>query len=469
MGKYKTLVGNSLYTFIGQIGSKTVTLIMLPFYTKWLSVEDYGITDIITIYASLIVCIATLSIHEAIFVFPVNKPLEKQKEYFSTSLFSSVVSVFFVFVVFIALKYIGNSFVITNSFFDNLWYIAVLFVTTYFQTFSQQFCRGINQMQTFCFSGIIVTVFTALLAFLFIPSYGIYGYILSISVANLVGIIYTFISIKINKYVSIKSVGVNCWSELVKYSIPLIPNAILWWIISALNRLFLESSIGIESIGIFAVANKFPGIAAMLLAIFNNSWQISVLQEYGEKGFDEFFNKISKIYIPLIIILSALLGLFCEDTFKLFVDDKFYEGWHYSLVMCTAVVGMNGSGFYGSVFSAVKQSKYYLYSSIVGGFVAVILNVFLIPIIGLWGATLSFALSHLSIWIVRIYYSKKFVKCNNLWLFISFFFIEIIIIIEIINGYKLIAWMCFLLLVSLYCLVNREFFIKVRVLVDKFR
>ena len=52
MNKYKRLGKNTLLVFIGNAGSKLIGLVMLPFYTSWLSVEDYGVTDIINVYVS---------------------------------------------------------------------------------------------------------------------------------------------------------------------------------------------------------------------------------------------------------------------------------------------------------------------------------------------------------------------------------------------------------------------------------
>jgi O-antigen/teichoic acid export membrane protein len=47
MNKYRRLGKNTLFVFIGNASSKLIGLLMLPFYTRWLSVEDYGTTDII--------------------------------------------------------------------------------------------------------------------------------------------------------------------------------------------------------------------------------------------------------------------------------------------------------------------------------------------------------------------------------------------------------------------------------------
>lgn len=45
----------------------------MPFYTYWMSKEDFGIQDIIYIYSVLIIPYVSLGLYEAVFVFPKNK------------------------------------------------------------------------------------------------------------------------------------------------------------------------------------------------------------------------------------------------------------------------------------------------------------------------------------------------------------------------------------------------------------
>ena len=66
MNKYKRLGKNTFLVFIGNTGSKLIALVMLPFYTSWLSVEDYGVTDIINVYVSFLVSIVSCCIAESI-------------------------------------------------------------------------------------------------------------------------------------------------------------------------------------------------------------------------------------------------------------------------------------------------------------------------------------------------------------------------------------------------------------------
>jgi O-antigen/teichoic acid export membrane protein len=65
MGKYRRLGKNTLLVFVGNMGARVIGLLMLPFYTRWLSVEDYGTTDIINAYVSLLLGLVSACIADS--------------------------------------------------------------------------------------------------------------------------------------------------------------------------------------------------------------------------------------------------------------------------------------------------------------------------------------------------------------------------------------------------------------------
>lgn len=77
MDKYSRLGKNTLLVFLGNAGSKLIGLIMLPLYTRWLSVDDYGLTDILNVYVSLLLGVVTCCIAESLFIFP--KGVDEEK------------------------------------------------------------------------------------------------------------------------------------------------------------------------------------------------------------------------------------------------------------------------------------------------------------------------------------------------------------------------------------------------------
>ena len=94
---------------------------MLPFYTSWLSVEDYGVTDIINVYVSFLVSIVSCCIAESIFIFPKGQKVEKQKQYFSSGIVLYCRRFFFVsFLLFGTVDFVSSIYGFSNSFTDYL-------------------------------------------------------------------------------------------------------------------------------------------------------------------------------------------------------------------------------------------------------------------------------------------------------------------------------------------------------------
>lgn len=413
MNKYSRLGKNTLLVFLGNAGSKLIGLIMLPFYTKWLAVDDYGLTDILNVYVSLLLCIVTCCIAESLFIFPKGVNDEKKKEYFSSGVMFLVASMAITASVFAAISFLDYQFEWVNSFTNHLWIIYSMMGCSMLQQVTQQFTRSLDKMIIYSVTGIVVTVFTAFFAFLFIPLYGVYGYVLSINLAQLTGAFYSFFFSKSYIYLSFKFVSIERCIEMLKYSIPLIPNGIMWWLVGALNRPIMEANLGLYEVGLYAVANKFPSIISTLFLVFGTSWQISVLEEFGKPGYSGYFNKVFRLVFTILFLVLVVLTLSSEFIVDMIADNKYHEAWKYLPILALGVVLSNVSGMAGSNFSASRESKYYFYSSIWGGVSAIIMNVILIPLWGLYGAAISVVISYMTMSISRISYSWKYVKIAN--------------------------------------------------------
>lgn len=419
MGKYSRLGKNTVLVFIGNAGSKLIGLLMLPFYTRWLSVEDYGVTDIISVYVTFLFGIVTCCIAEAVFIFPKGASLDAQKGYFSSA------------VGFVGLMLVGTGIVFglihfftphcsftANSFTDNIWLIYFMLISQVAQQLVQQFVRSIDKMVVYSMTGIVVTLCTALFAFLLIPQNGVKGFVWSIIAANLCGAIYSFLCSGAYLYCTIDGIRISYCRPMLKYSVPLIPNDVMWWLVSALNRPLMEHYLGLHDIGLFAVANKFPGILSMLFTVFVSAWQISVLEEFGKKGYEDFYNKMTRLVFIGLSAMLLIITLCSKFLVTLFASADFYVAWQYVPILTMGVLFSNISGFVGTNFSATRESKYFFYSSIWGAVAAVGLNFLLIPVLGVLGACLSVLFSFFAMAISRIVYSWQYVHVRQIGIYL---------------------------------------------------
>jgi len=457
MSNYKRLGKNTFLVFIGNIGSKSISFLMLPLYTTWLSVADYGTTDIVTIYTTFLLSIISGCIAESIFIFPNKETYKIQKEYFTTGLYFAFISFIVSFFLFCFAKLGFDYYKVTNSFSEYTWWIFWIIVATFSQNYMQQFSRSIDKIRVYAISGIVLTGCTAIFAFLLVPKYGVKGFFLAQILSLFFGALYIFIFTKSYNYFKVKSINIKRGVEMLRYSIPLIPNGIVWLLVSALNRPILEYYYGLNSVGIFAVASKFPAIIIVVFSIFISAWQISVLDEFKKINYEQFYNKILRIIFLMLIILSCTIAIFSEKIIFLMAHEKFMEASNVLPILTFAVIFSSLSGFVGANFSAVKKSKYYFYSSVFGAVASVIFNWLLIPLYGLYGAAIAIVISYFIMAISRIVYSWQFVKISNLKVYMLMLLINFLVILTVIyiQEYNYLLYILFFIILLF---INKKVF-----------
>jgi O-antigen/teichoic acid export membrane protein len=451
MGKYRRLGKNTLLVFIGNAGAKVIGLLMLPFYTRWLSVEDYGTTDIINVYVSLLLGLVTACIADAVFVFPKDQSVEKQKSYFSSGLCFTFLSLGLTAFLFKIASSIFTYKEISNSFTDNVWFVYGLLVSSFLQQYIQQFVRSINKMKIYSTTGIVLTVSTAVFSFFIIPKWGVSGYVFALILAHILAAVYSAVFSGAFKYFSIKAVKKNTCVEMLKYSVPLIPNGMMWWLVGAFNRPLMEKHLGMHAVGIFAVANKFPGILSMIFSIFSISWQISVLEEFGKAGYADYYNKIFRLLVSGLVFIFFIIVISSKFIVGILTTDSFYESWKYIPILTLGVILSSVSGFAGSTFSASRESKFFFYSSVWGAVSSIVCNVILIQRLGIMGAAISVVVSFAVMSVSRIAYSLKYVKITNSKVYVLMFLISVLTIVFAVSIHR--VWLKYSLMACLFILL----------------
>ena len=379
---------------------------MLPLYTNWLSPADYGVTDIMGVYAGLLLNVVACDVSDAIFVFPSGATDVEIKKYYSSGFFFQVFCSLLCALAFFLLTFTGAK----NIFFEYIWYVYGILISNLFQKYAQDFCRGINKMSVFSFTGIVQSVSIALFSILLIPRTGVYGFAAAMIIANTMTGIFAFFYSRSYRFLSVFMFDWTYLKRMLKYSIPLIPTAVMWWLVSSLNRPLLEQYVGMFAIGLYAVANKLPNVLNMVFGLFQQAWNITAIEEFAKEDFSVYYNKMFRTVFDMQVLLCMVLVLFSKLFVMLFTSAEYMEAWRYVPLLCLSVLFSNTSAFVGSVFTAMRKSNYIFVSTIFGGVGAIVFNYLLIPQYGLLGACMAIILSHSLSMVSRIFFSMRFVE-----------------------------------------------------------
>ncbi|MCB2295315.1 polysaccharide biosynthesis C-terminal domain-containing protein [Clostridium algoriphilum] len=423
MNAYKKLLKNSGVFAIANLGSKLMSIIMVPFYTYVLSTGQYGTIDMIMATIFLLLPIISLNITDGTLRFAVKSEHSKRKIFSS-----SIVVVICGNLVFLLLyPILSNISIIKN-------YVLIFYIIIFLQSVNaliSQFARGIGEVKIFAFNGVLNTFITLILNIVLLIKLhmGIEGYFMSIVIANFICNIYLIVSIKIWRYFKIKSYSYELVKELLIYSIPLIPNSLMWWIMNVSDRYIVGIFLGVSANGLYAVANKVPTLLNLLNSTFSQAWQLSAIEEGDSENKSKFYTNVFNILSIVMLLGTSIILVVIKPVIITFLGKGFSSSWRYVPFLLLAVVFSSFSAFLGTNYIAMKKTKGVFKTSLVGGVINIVLNFMLIPLIGLNGATLSTMISFFAVWIIRIQDTKEFVniKLNikSLCLTLTIIFIQI--------------------------------------------
>lgn len=412
--KNKLFLKNTLYIFIGSIGSKLVSFIMLPILTRWLSVDDYGLVDLLSVYSAFLVVLVGTCISDAIFVYPTNKERSEQVKYFNSG-FAYLLMTSFAFAIALFCVNTPCDGLFPSEVLNAKWYLYGMLVSGMFAGYVQSFCKALNKLRAYSVIGFVGSVFVMLFSLILIPRVGKYGYMWAFILSSSCCFLINLFMNGLYRYISVAAISMDHLKEMLKYSFGLVPNGIMWWLVSALNKPLLEANVGLYGVGIFAVSQKVPNLFNSLFSIIATSWQVSIMQEFHKDNYIGFYNLTYRRLLILFTVLTTLLVAVSPYLLDLLVDEKYREGYVYVPILTYAVFLGSMSNLVGANFAAVKRSKYYFYTTIWGAGISLLLNYLLIPNYGIWGAVISILCSQFTIYVARIYYADKIVAHFNLW------------------------------------------------------
>lgn len=407
MKESNRLIKNTVIIAIGGISTKILSFFLLPLYTGILSTEDYGTFDYIVSLTTFIAPIISVLISESMFRFLIDtdNDVNKRKEVISESVLIVVIgSTLWIICagIFFAIfpKSYGIPLVLYSLSMVFNWQISAVL-------------RGIGKVKDYTIynlltsaTGLVLNVIT--IAFL---GWGLSGLYFSNIVPSVIwGVVY-FIREKLWDFISFRSIRKDGLSELLNYSIPLVPNKLSWAIIDVSDRIIVTNTLGAAANGVYSISYKFPNLINTLYSFFYTAWTESsarVLAE-GKEETNRFYNSV---YHSLVRLLSGiiLILLSCMPfVFRIMIKGEFVHAYNYVPYLMIGIFFSNIAGIYGGAFSAYKDTKTLSYSTVIAAAVNFLINILLIRYIGLYAAAGSTLVANVVSALIRRVKVRKYI------------------------------------------------------------
>lgn len=428
INKKKELAKNTAIISIGKICTQFISFFLLPLYTAVLSTSEYGMVDILNSYVSLLMPVFTLQLEQGIFRFLIDAREDESKIKIINSTVTSfmlIVSVAYSFLIFI----IGSVFDIQYS---GLLLLNLLSIG--FSNILLQVVRGLGENLAYSI-GSFVTAFTSILlniAFILYFRLGVAGMLLATALANVICCVCLILSQRLYRYYSARIFDKSVLKDLLRYSVPLIPNTISWWVVSASDRTIVSYFLGIASNGILSIAHKFSSMYNVVYNIFNLTWTESATLYMDDEDGETYMNSVLKTVFNLFA--AGNIGIIACIPFLFFtlVEASFYDAYYQIPIQMLASFFNVIAGLYSVIYVAKKLTNKIAKTTVFAAIINIVTHFCLIKFVGLYAASISSLVAYMVLAIIRCFDTKKY---KNLKIPRKYVIAAVIVYLLVLLGY----------------------------------
>ena len=391
---------------IGNLGSKLITFLMVPLYTYFVNPADYGFYDLCLTLILFAVPFMTLQMRDGAFRFLVDNNDENKRKAIVTFAYKVMLTTS---LIAIACGLVLSAFAPIRY----LWLMLLLLIVMSFYEVVVQITRGLGNTVSFVSAGIISAFGIGIFSILFVVclNMGIEGIFWANILARVISLFFVELKDKIiSRYFVGKPYYGTIKSDIIKYSLPLIPNLVFWWVIGSTDRLFIEHYLGLPVNGVYAVAYRLVSVMHVLSTVFYQAWQETAFLQYESSDRDRFFSGMFNNYLYVFSGMLILFVFVLRANYGWLVSEEFAESVKYLYPMAMSTLLFALVAFMDMGYQCAKDTKRTLPAVILASGVNLVSNYFLVRTIGLWGVVLTSMLTYLVLLIYRIYDMKRYFK-----------------------------------------------------------
>jgi O-antigen/teichoic acid export membrane protein len=241
--------------------------------------------------------------------------------------------------------------------------------------------------------------------FIVLLGWGWQGRILGVIITSVIfGLLSIFVIYK-REYIKF-SFNKKYVKDALFFGIPLIPHALGGWIITGIDRIFINSMVGVAATGLYSVGYQVGMIIGLLARSFNLAWSPFLFEKLKENNYSTKVKivKFTYLYDVCIILVALVLSFSAPYFLKFFVSKNFYFAYKYVLWIS---LGYAFQGMYFMVVNYIfyiKKTYILAWVTFTSAGINIILNYFFIKANGAIGAaqatTITFFVQFIMVWIL---------------------------------------------------------------------
>jgi len=422
---------------VTQLLVKLRGIFLLPIIAKTLGVFQYGLWSQIIVTVSLFTPFITMGLLSSITRF---LSAEKNKKEIQEGLYSSLITIFFFGLIFGAILFLLSDYLAITIFnsIDSKILIKISSLIIIIAALDEallQFFRAQRRIKLY--SGLLIFESfceLALIGILILLGFELFSAVFALLIIKF--IIFIIMISKIILEFGLKKPNFSKLKSYFIFGLPLMPSVIFGWVINFSDRYVIGYYFDNSYVGVYSASYNIGTLILFFVTPISIVLYPTILKLWKEKKIGQvktYFNYSLKYFLMLSIPSAVGLSLLSKPILKVFTTSQFLSG-----AILIPIISISAI-FYGIymitmyVFGMIKKPKIIGMLLCISAFINIIINLFIIPIIGIIGASISTLISFLFLSILMywlaIFHVNFFIDC---WFIIKSLFSALIIAFLII-------------------------------------
>ena len=441
---FKNFLKHSFVYSISNVAVKASGIILLPIYTQFFTVEEFGRLGLILAIIIILSQIVVLGQGQSILRFsnPQYGKWDVKSVLFSLLILASISSVLFVFIAEFTLYPFAELLGSVTNYYSSLHIAIYIICVTVINNLFQNKLRADEKSGFYTILNIIKLIILIIVT-IYLVSYkkiGINGVLIGQLSSEVIALTVIF-------PVMLKNMAVKLNTEVIyasiKFGIPLIFSALSMTLLNISDRFLIKFLSTESALGLYELGYRVAGILNMFFIMPLSLTLLPIAYKiYDQPGDKEYYKKIMT-YVTFMLVWGGLfLSVFSKEIISLFsLNDSFIPAFRVVPIILLSYVFFGMSMISSLGMYLVSRTVYIAIITIFSAAVNIGLNFILIPIYGIMGAAIDTLIAFVLLFLLSLIVSNKYYK-------IYFEYLKLILLIFI--GTSLFAVTYFIITDSIW-------------------
>lgn len=411
----RAFIRDSAVYGVATILVRGVSILLVPIYTRFLAPADYGVIDIMSVFASFVTVLASLEIVQAMARFyPDARDHRERSDLASTALLFvlAMLTIFVVAAEIVAAPVAG--WLLGNE--GNTGILRVAFVAMWanglFYVVQSQL-RWQLLAKRYALSSIVYTLASMGAAVVLVV--GAHAGVAGVFAGQVVGAaIGSVLSISSTPGVYRVAINPDRLKMMLKFSLPLVPSSLGVYVTQYIDRIVITAMLGLTDVGLFGIGYRLASLTTLLTLAVSSALTPLVYTHYREATTPSDLARIFRYFTGLALALTLGLSLFARELLTVVATPPYVPGAAVVPLLTPALL-LAGMYIFAPGLSIAKRTGIVATVNFAGAGANTVLNLALVPVFGIVGAATATLLSQGLVFGIQMVYSQRLYPVPHDW------------------------------------------------------